>query len=102
MERIEAFWDRLALSPTVMRRLNLTVLLLLIPWTILTLPGLPLIFLAKQVWYVTLISHVALLLASLSAWQSARVEVRQESEENRRQEEEMQLLRELHDAICSS
>lgn len=67
--------------------LNGAITVGLIPWTILLSPGMPLAKLGEQVWYVTLISHVALILAGLSAFQAARVEVRQEREEAQRAEE---------------
>jgi hypothetical protein len=49
-------------------------LVLLVGWTIFCLiPGAGL-SLAGQVWYVTLISHVALVLSLLPAWHASRIE----------------------------
>jgi hypothetical protein len=57
------------------------VTVLLVPWTVLLLPVGPLADLGTKVWYVTLVSHVALILAGLSSWQGGRVEVRQDEAE---------------------
>lgn len=71
-------WNRINLSPQFMRTLNGWIIVLLFPWTILMIPGLPLFALGQEVWYVTLISHVALILSALAAFEAARTEVRQE------------------------
>ena len=61
-------------GPTFIRRLNGATILFLIPWTILMLPGLPLFSLGQSVWYVTLISHIALIMAGMAAFEAARVD----------------------------
>lgn len=64
-----------------MQRLNAWLLWFFVFWTFFCVaPFSPGFQLAGQVWYVTLISHVALVLALLSAWESSRVEVRQEDD----------------------
>lgn len=65
-----------------MRRLSGSLLVFFFLWTFFCLPVAPGAKLAEQVWYVTLISHVALVLALLSWWQSTRVEVRQAEDSN--------------------
>jgi hypothetical protein len=81
MRHLHTVWDKINLSPRAMRHLNGWIIVFLIPWTILMLPGLPLIGLGQEVWYVTFVSHLALILAALGAFVAARVEVRQEEDE---------------------
>jgi len=96
---MRSLWASVELKPRFMLWLNGIVTLILIPWTILLVQGMPLADLGEQVWYVTLISHVALILSGLSAFQAARVEVRQEAEEKRRLEEDAEDMKELLDAV---
>jgi hypothetical protein len=49
-------------------------LVLLVVWTIFCLVPGPGKDLAGEVWYVTLISHVALVLSLLPAWHAVRIE----------------------------
>lgn len=53
-----------------------------VPWTVLLTPLGPSVLeqLGRQVWYVTFISHVAFVVALMSSWQGARVEVKQDGD----------------------
>lgn len=63
-----------------LRTVYLWLMIAFVPWTLLLTPLGPraLEHLGSQVWYVTFISHVAFVLALLSSWQGARVEVKQD------------------------
>jgi hypothetical protein len=56
----------------------IALLAVLVPWTVLTLPGLPMAKLAQEVWYVTFISHIALVLALVGSLQGAFAEKKAE------------------------
>lgn len=67
-------------DPHLMRGVSGWLLVFFIFWTFFCLPGAPGVTLAEKVWYVSLVSHIALVLALLSWWQSTRVEVRQDED----------------------
>lgn len=95
MNVLKSLWASVEVSPRFLLVAWTVITLVLIPWTILLLPPMPLAELGKQVWYVTLISHVALILSGISAIQAARVEVRQEDQETKKREEFDQEFEEL-------
>lgn len=87
MNMMRSIWASVQGNPIFMMRFNGWGCLLLIAWTFfcLTVPiGKQL---AASVSYVTFISHIALVLGFLGAWQASRVEVVQEQERQKREAE---------------
>lgn len=82
MNLLRTLWANVEGNPVFMRKMNGWLIVFLIPWTVaMTIPGTPLYDLGKQVGYVTFISHVALILGCLGAYQAARVEVKQDDQQ---------------------
>lgn len=85
---MKSLWASVEINPKFMLRLNLVILIFLLPWTLLlAVPGSPLADLGASVTYVTFISHVALILSCMSTVQAAQVEIKQEQIEKDRQDE---------------
>jgi hypothetical protein len=85
---MRGLWASVEINPKLMLRLNLAILLFLLPWTaLLAVPGSPLVDLGASVTYVTFISHVALILSCMSTVQAAQVEIKQDQIEKARQDE---------------
>ena len=82
---LRSLWRRIQADPLVMRRFHGWSCIAVTAWGLAMLPPWsPIHHLADQVAYVTFISHLALSLSLLSAWQSSRVEIKQDEQAPRR------------------
>jgi hypothetical protein len=79
MKPLRKLWDRIQYSPSFMRKANGW---LLIFWVIMAFPSM--IFWANSVPYLVGVSVYAIVAGHWSAWQAARTEVKQEEEEEKR------------------
>lgn len=82
MTTIKTLWASVQENPTFMRKFNGWATLI---WFILAFPIC--IFLADSVPFLVFISVYAVVTGHLSAWQAARVEVKQEQEEEKHDKE---------------
>lgn len=82
MTTIKTLWASVQENPTFMRKFNGWATLI---WFILAFPIC--IFLSESVAFLVFISVYAVVTGHLSAWQAARVEVKQEKEEKKHDEE---------------